>query len=95
MKGRREANQQTLKGEHNMDNNPRLSFGAKTLILEVTNDSMTRRDFIEKNLIVAGGGLLFSIVLPILQKNNANAADCSCFTACYTNCHSDCGRKTW
>ncbi|MCL4476144.1 MAG: twin-arginine translocation signal domain-containing protein [Nitrospirae bacterium] len=75
---------------------PKLSFGAKTLILEITDGhKLSRRQFLKKTVVVAGGVALFSIVLGESRHGRLEAADCSCHAGCYTNCHSDCGRKTW
>lgn len=75
---------------------PKLSFGAKTLLLELTDAHlMSRRRFLQKATILVGGALLFSVALTDSRRGRAEAADCSCHSACYTNCHSDCGRKTW
>ncbi len=82
--------------EINVSGRPKLSFGAKTLILEVTDGhKMTRRQFLEKTIVVAGGVAMFSIILGESRHGKVEAADCSCHAGCYTNCHSDCGRKTW
>lgn len=82
--------------EISVSDRPKLSFGAKTLILEVTDGhKMTRRQFLEKTIVVAGGVAMFAIILSESSHGKVEAADCSCHVGCYTNCHSDCGRKTW
>lgn len=83
-----------------MEEKTKLSFGAKALLLEIKeaengDGRLTRRDFIEKSITIAGGVAIFSIVLNSKFEGKADAADCSCHAQCYSNCHSDCGRKTW
>jgi hypothetical protein len=82
-----------------MSDQTKLSFGAKTLILEVSEPlregSLSRREFLERSLITVGGLMILSIVLPTAGKSTSEAATCTCYTACYVNCHTDCGRKTW
>ena len=83
-----------------MEEKTTLSFGAKSLLLELKEaekgaGGLTRRDFIGKSITVAGGVAIFSIVLNSEFEGKAYAADCSCHAQCYSNCHSDCGRKTW
>ena len=68
----------------------KLSYGAKTLILETLGPGLSRRDFLK----VAG----ITILSVTFLSNNAGAQtpglNC-CYQNCYVNCHSDCGRKGW
>jgi len=84
------------------DNSPKLSYGAKTLIMEV---SRSRRDFLKKSLVTIGGFTFFSIMLSENKKafGAPPSLTCGCYSDCYGECysnchcacHSDCGRKGW
>lgn len=77
---------------------PKLSFGAKTLLLEAVENSSvegcSRRDFL-KGIVTVGGVAFFSVALNAPAREAGALMDCSCYSNCYTNCHGDCGRKLW
>ena len=79
---------------------PKLSYSAKTLLLEVVN---TRRDFLKKGLITIGGisFLAFSLARPAKAATRSLTCGCygdchgQCYSNCHCECHGDCGRKGW
>lgn len=89
---------------------PKLSYGAKTLLLDIIENhssGIDRREFLRKSLIVIGGLMFFAISIGgSAKKAMADAplpatcgcyGDChsQCYSNCYCACHGNCGRKSW
>jgi hypothetical protein len=76
---------------------PRLSFGAKTLLLEAMAPlprRHTRRSFLKATTVVGTAAFLAISLKGNVQKASG-AEVCNCYANCYHNCHGDCGRKFW
>lgn len=85
---------------------PKLSYGAKTLLLNVMN---TRRDFLRKSIVTVGGISFLCLSLDMLKPSREaeadNSACCQNYCAsyvpgcyndgCYNNCHSSCCADFW
>lgn len=65
------------------DRGPRLSYGARTLILEVVKPGMSRREFLKRSLITVGGVAFLSLALDTVRPRDARGA----VTCCYSNCY--------
>jgi hypothetical protein len=68
----------------------KLSYGAKTLILETLGPRLSRRD-----LLRVGGIAILSVTLLSESAAGESLGLNCCYSNCYSNCHSECGRKGW
>ncbi len=69
----------------------KLSYGAKTLILETLGPDLSRREFLK----VTGVSILSVTLVSNSAEGNDDLGLNCCYHNCYVNCHSDCGRKGW
>jgi anaerobic selenocysteine-containing dehydrogenase len=84
---------------------PKLSYGAKTLLMEVIGDGgITRRDFLKKSVITVASATFLSVSLAKMPAHAAPPdlfcgcySDChgQCYSNCHCACHGNCGRKGW
>lgn len=83
---------------------PKLSYGAKTLLLDIRNFGLDRRDFLKRSLVFAAGVTFLAVSITGTARPSSAAdlycgcyGDChsQCYSNCHCACHSDCGRKGW
>lgn len=83
---------------------PKLSYGAKTLLLDIINSGTNRRDFLKQSLIIAAGVAFFSVSIAGKSESAPPSnifcgcyGDChsQCYSNCHCACHGRCGRKSW
>lgn len=72
----------------------KLSYSGKTLLAEIIDPEIDRREFLKRTLKYTTAGTFFAISLKESVPQQAEAFEC-CYQNCYVECHSDCGRKTW
>jgi len=84
---------------------PKLSYGAKTFLLELAGEHQDRREFLKKSAITVAGFTFLALVFDSglgeaaapdgIVCSYQRATHISCYNNCYCDCHGDCGRKGW